>query len=108
MTAHLTLFQRDLARRLRMRGMNLRAIAKEVGCIPAGIVVVLRGHQERFGRLFGVTNSHTRERQNRGKAIACFTGLTAPFQRAIVEQLSAQTAPLWRIDPLAIRCHFNE
>ncbi len=47
MTAHLTVFQRDLARRLRMKGMSLRAIAKEVGCSPAGIDVVLRGQQTR-------------------------------------------------------------
>ncbi len=43
MTAHLTSFQRDLARRLRSKGMSLRDIAKEVGCSHSGIDVVLRG-----------------------------------------------------------------
>ena len=50
MTAHLTVFQRDLARRLRSKGMSLRAIANEVGCSPAGIDVVLRGQQARVAR----------------------------------------------------------
>ncbi len=50
MTAHLTVFQRDLARRLRIKGMSLRAITKEVGCSPAGIDVVLRGQQARDAR----------------------------------------------------------
>ena len=43
MTAHLTTFQRALARRLRAKGMSLRDIAKEVGCSHSGIDVMLRG-----------------------------------------------------------------
>ena len=50
MTAHLTVFQRDLARRLRAKGISLRAIAREVGCSPAGIDVVLRGQQVRAAK----------------------------------------------------------
>ena len=50
MTAHLTVFQRDLARRLRAGGMSLRGIAKEVGCSHSGIEVVLRGGQAREAR----------------------------------------------------------
>ncbi len=50
MTAHLTVFQRDLARRLRATGMSFRDIAKEVGCSPAGIDVVLRGQQASAAR----------------------------------------------------------
>lgn len=42
MTAHLTVFQRDLARRLRATGMSFRDIAKEVGCSHSGVDVVLR------------------------------------------------------------------
>jgi len=42
-TAHLTTFQRALARRLRAKGMSLRDIAKEVGCSHSGIDVMLRG-----------------------------------------------------------------
>lgn len=43
MTAHLTTFQRALARRLRAKGMSLRDIAKEIGCSHSGIDVMLRG-----------------------------------------------------------------
>ncbi len=50
MTAHLTVFQRNLARRLRAGGMSLRGIAKEVGCSHSGIEVVLRGGQAREAR----------------------------------------------------------
>jgi predicted transcriptional regulator len=35
-TAHLTTFQRALARRLRAKGMSLGAIANEVGCRYSG------------------------------------------------------------------------
>lgn len=47
MTAHLTVFGRDLARCLRAKGMSLRDIAKEVVCTNSGIDVVLRGQQAR-------------------------------------------------------------
>ena len=50
MTAHLTVFQRDLARRLRAGGMSLRDIGEEVGCSHSGIHVVLRGGQAREAR----------------------------------------------------------
>ena len=50
MTAHLTVFQRDLARRLRAEGMSLRDVAREVGCSHSGIDVVLRGGQAREAR----------------------------------------------------------
>ena len=50
MTAHLTVFQRDLARRLRAGGMRLRDVAREVGCSHSGIDVVLRGGQAREAR----------------------------------------------------------
>ncbi|NNN19812.1 MAG: helix-turn-helix domain-containing protein, partial [Acidimicrobiaceae bacterium] len=40
MTAHLTTFQRALARRLRAKGMSLRDITKEVGCSHSGIDVM--------------------------------------------------------------------
>ena len=43
MTAHLTVFQRDLARRLRSQGKSLRDIAKEIGCYHSGVDVMLRG-----------------------------------------------------------------
>lgn len=43
MTAHLTAFQRDLARRLRSQGKSLREIAGEIGCSHSGIDVMLRG-----------------------------------------------------------------
>ena len=43
MTPHLTIFQRALARRLRAKGMSLRAIAKEIGCSHSGIDVMLKG-----------------------------------------------------------------
>lgn len=43
MTAHLTTSQRALARRLRAKGMSLRAIAKEIGCSSSGIDVMLKG-----------------------------------------------------------------
>ena len=43
MTAHLTAFQRDLARRLHAKGMSLRDVAREIGCSKSGIDVVLRG-----------------------------------------------------------------
>ena len=43
MTAHLTAFQRDLARRFHAKGMSLRDVAKEVGCSKSGIKVALRG-----------------------------------------------------------------
>ncbi len=43
MTAHLTVFQRDLARRLRSQGKSLRDIAKEIGCSHSGVDVMLRG-----------------------------------------------------------------
>ena len=43
MTAHLTTFQRDLARRLHAKGMSLRDVAKEIGCSKSGIDVMLRG-----------------------------------------------------------------
>jgi IS30 family transposase len=49
-TAHLTVFQRDLARRLRAGGMSLRDIGEEVGCSHSGIHVVLRGGQAREAR----------------------------------------------------------
>ncbi len=42
MTAHLTSFQRGLARRLRAKGISLRDIVKEVGCSHSGIDVLLR------------------------------------------------------------------
>jgi len=42
-TAHLTTFQRDLARRLHASGMSLRDVAKEIGCSKSGIDVMLRG-----------------------------------------------------------------
>ena len=47
MTAHLTVFQRGLAYRLRAKGMSLRDIAKEVGCSHSGIDVMLAGKQSR-------------------------------------------------------------
>lgn len=43
MTAHLTVFQRDLARRLRSQGKSLREISREIGCSHSGIDVMLRG-----------------------------------------------------------------
>ena len=43
MTAHLTVFQGDLARRLRSQGKSLRDIAKEIGCSHSGVDVMLRG-----------------------------------------------------------------
>ncbi len=43
MTAHLTVQQRALARRLRASNMSLRDIAKEVGCSHSGIDVMLKG-----------------------------------------------------------------
>lgn len=43
MTAHLTIFQRYLVRRLRSQGKSLIDIANEVGCSHSGIDVVLRG-----------------------------------------------------------------
>ena len=42
MTAHLTIFQRALARRLRSQGKSLREIAGEIGCSHSGIDVMLR------------------------------------------------------------------
>lgn len=45
MTAHLTTFQRDLARRLRSQGKSFRQIAKEIGCSNSGVDVMLRGQQ---------------------------------------------------------------
>jgi len=45
MTAHLTVFQRALAHRLRAKGMSLRDIAKEIGCSHSGIDVMLRGQE---------------------------------------------------------------
>jgi IS30 family transposase len=50
MTAHLTVFQRGLARRLRAQGMSLRDIAKEVGCSHSGIDVMLAGKQSRVAK----------------------------------------------------------
>ena len=50
MTAHLTVFQLDLARRLRAGGMSLRDIGEAVGCSHSGIDVVPRGGQAREGR----------------------------------------------------------
>jgi len=44
-TAHLTVFQRALAHRLRAKGMSLRDIAKEIGCSHSGIDVMLRGQE---------------------------------------------------------------
>ena len=61
MTAHLTVFQRDLARRLRAGGMSLRDIAKEVGCSHSGIDVVLRGGQAREARAEAWMSIRTRE-----------------------------------------------
>ena len=49
MTAHLTVFQLDLARRLRAGGMSLRDIGEAVGCSHSGIDVVPRGGQAREG-----------------------------------------------------------
>ena len=49
MTAHLTVFQGDLARRLRSQGKSLRDIAKEIGCSHSGVDVMLRG-QPRPGK----------------------------------------------------------
>ncbi len=43
MTAHLTVFQRNLARRLHSKGRSLREIAAEIGCSHSGIDVMLRG-----------------------------------------------------------------
>ena len=43
MTAHLTISQRAMARRLRAKGMSLRVIAKEIGCSHSGIDVMLKG-----------------------------------------------------------------
>jgi len=51
MTAHLTVFQRGLAYRLRAKGMSLRDIAKEVGCSHSGIDVMLAGKQSRAARV---------------------------------------------------------
>ena len=50
MTAHLTIEQRALARRLRSKGWSLRDIAKEVGCSCTGIDVMLRGQQRRAAK----------------------------------------------------------
>ena len=50
MTAHLTIEQRALARRLRSKGWSLRDIAKEVGCSCAGVDVMLRGQQRRAAK----------------------------------------------------------
>ncbi|GEM_PF-5543203 len=49
MTAHLTIQQRTLARRLRAKGMSLRDIAKGIGCSHSGIDVMVR-EQERAVR----------------------------------------------------------
>ena len=50
MTAHLTVFQRGLARRLRSKGLSLRDIAEEVGCSHSGIGVMLAGKQSRVAK----------------------------------------------------------
>jgi IS30 family transposase len=49
-TAHLTVEQRALARRLRSRGWGLRDIAKEIGCSRSGVDVMLRGQQRRAAK----------------------------------------------------------
>jgi len=43
LTAHLTIEQRSLAHRLRAKGMRIHDIAREIGCSPSGISVMLRG-----------------------------------------------------------------
>ncbi len=45
MTAHLTVQQRVLVRRLRAKGGSLREIAKQIGCSKSGIAVVLKKNQ---------------------------------------------------------------
>jgi IS30 family transposase len=49
MAVQLTEEQRTLARRLRARRMTQTAIAKNIGCSPHNISVLLRG-QKRLGR----------------------------------------------------------
>jgi transposase, IS30 family len=46
MPPHLTAAQKQMARRLRARGLSLRQIAREVGCTWMGVSVVLRDQQK--------------------------------------------------------------
>jgi IS30 family transposase len=49
-TAHLTIEQRALARRLRSKGWRLKDIAKEIGCSYSGVHLMLHGEQPRAAK----------------------------------------------------------
>jgi len=49
-TAHLTVFQKDTARRLHAQWLRIREIARAVGCSHSGIFVMLRGRQRSDGK----------------------------------------------------------
>jgi len=50
MGAHLTLEQKQMARRLRAKGLTVNAIAKELNCVHRTIYVTVREKQERPGK----------------------------------------------------------
>jgi len=113
MTAHLTSFQRDLARRLRSKGMSLRDIAKEVGCSHSGIDVVLRG-QSRGAKpdiwtpCAGHLNASDREEillgLHRGESMSAIARTLERSSSTVTREVKANGGPeAYRVWPAHIR-----
>lgn len=87
MTAHLTVFQRDLARRLRATGMSFRDIVKEVGCSHSGIDVVLRGDSA------GIATQRVDERYRSSTGPVTFNGDQGGQSKRRPRRLSGVASP---------------
>jgi IS30 family transposase len=112
-TAHLTVFQRDLARRLRAKGMSLRDIAKEVGCSHSGIDVLLRG-QARAARLEtwtprrGALSASDREEillgLHRGESMSAIARTLGRSPSTVTREVNANGGPkTYRVWPAHVR-----
>jgi len=116
MTAHLTVFQRGLARRLRAKGMSLREIAKEVGCSHSGIDVVLAGQQSRAAKTESWTprdghlTAHEREDillgLHRGESMSAIARQLGRAPSTVTREVKANGGrDAYRVWPAHVRAH---